>query len=420
MTAGAIPDVTCPFCGLVCDDLVVRPTGSQLAVEANGCRIAQSGFERAPAAASPRIGGRVASLPEAAAEAARLLRQARQPLIGGLAADVEGARAAGRLADRCGGVLDHMNSTAAFRNTLVLQDSGWITTTLSEVRNRTDLLVAVGGDIVSRFPRFFERCITNRDTLFGTDRQCEVVFLGRGLPADASLKGVTSRVIACDVPRLHEALGAMRALLAERRLTAAEAGGVPMSTWKDLAERMKAARYGVAAWAAPDFDFPHAELTVQALCELIKDLNRHTRFSGLPLGGSDGDVTADSVALWQTGYGSRTAYGQGAPDHDSYYYATARLLAGGADVLLWISSFNAARTPPATTLPTVVLGREGMTFEREPAVFIPVGTPGLDHAGHLFRTDRVVALPLRQLRESSLPSVAEAIAAIEVALGEAP
>jgi formylmethanofuran dehydrogenase subunit B len=61
-----------------------------------------------------------------------------------------------------------------------------------------------------------------------------------------------------------------------------------------------------------------------------------------------------------------------------------------------------------------------MTFEREPAVFIPVGTPGLDHAGHLFRTDRVVALPLRQLRESSLPSVAEAIAAIEVALGEAP
>jgi formylmethanofuran dehydrogenase subunit B len=52
----------------------------------------------------------------------------------------------------------------------------------------------------------------------------------------------------------------------------------------------------------------------------------------------------------------------------------------------------------------------------EPAVFIPVGTPGLDHAGHLFRTDRVVALPLAGLRTSRLPSVAQAIEAIEGAL----
>ena len=90
---------------------------------------------------------------------------------------------------------------------------------------------------------------------------------------------------------------------------------------------MQAASYGVIAWAAADFDFPHAELTVQALCELVKDLNRETRFSGLPLGGSDGDITADSVLLWQTGFGGRTSFGQGIPDHDAYHYSTARLLA---------------------------------------------------------------------------------------------
>ena len=126
------------------------------------------------------------------------------------------------------------------------------------------------------------------------------------------------------------------------------------------------------------------------------------------------------MALWQTGFGGRTAYGQGFPVHDAYHYSTTRILADGADLLVWISSFNEARTPPATAVPTVVLGREGMSFEREPAVFIPVGTPGLDHTGHLFRTDRVVALPLHRLRESALPSVAEAIAAIEAALQEAP
>lgn len=415
--SGDIPDVSCPFCGLVCDDLVVTAAGSQLTVRANGCALGATGFGKgSPATASPRIAGRQVELAAAVAEAARLLRDARQPLIAGLATDVAGARAAAELADRCGGVLDHMNASAAMRNILVLQDTGWITTTYSEVRNRADLLVAVGTDIISRFPRFFERCIANRETLFGSDRGCEVILVGRRLPDGSSIPGVTPRVIDCDVSRLHEGFGVMRALLAGRKLAATEAAGAPLGTWRQLLERMQAARYGVAAWAAPDLDFPHAELTVQALCELIKDLGKQSRFSGLPLGGSDGDLTADAVHLWQTGFGSRTSYGSGQPDHDPYHYSTSRLLQGGADVLVWISSFNEARVPPATTIPVVVLGRAGMSFEREPAVYIPVGTPGLDHAGHLFRGDRVVALPLRQLRSSSLPSAAEAIAAIQTAL----
>lgn len=415
---GQLLDVTCPFCGLACDDLVVRATGGLLAVEANGCPLATTGFGRAaaPASVTPRVGGRSVPLAEAAAEAARILRGARQPLVAGLGTDVEGARAAARLADRVGGVLDHMNSAAAMRNLLVLQDAGWVITTLSEIRNRADLFIAVGGDVVSRFPRFFERCLTNRETLFGDQREVEVIFLGRA-PA-APIPGVRGRVIACDVPRLHEGLGVMRALLAGRQVRATEAAGAPLDVWQALADRMKGSRYGVAAWAAPDFDFPHAELTIQSLCELIKDLNRTTRFSGLPLGGSEGDLTADSVALWQTGFGGRTSYGQGIPDHDGYHYSTATLLQGGADAMLWISSFNAARGAPATTVPTIVLGREGIALDREPEVFIPVGTPGIDHAGQFFRMDRVVTLPLRQLRDSALPSVAEAVAAIEAALQE--
>ncbi len=385
----------------------------------NGCGLAVAGFERAgaPDPATPRIGGRPATLPEAAAESARLLRDARLPLIAGLATDVAGARAVGRLADRSGAILDHMNSAAAVRNLLVLQDSGWITTTLAEIRNRADLLLLAGGDVVSRFPRFFERCLGRRETLFGENHQCDVIFLGQGPPAGFSLPGTTATVLTCQVERLGEAFGLLRALLAGRSVAATSAAGLPLSRWTELVARMKRARYGVVAWAAADFDFPHAELTIQSLCELVKDLNRDTRFSGLPLGGSDGDLTSDAVHLWQTGFGGRTSFGQGVPLYDPYHLSTARLLdSGEADLLLWVSSFHATRTPPPTAVPTVVLGRAGMMFEREPAVYIPVGTPGIDHPGHLFRTDRVIVLPLGQLRESGLPSVADAIIAIEAAL----
>ena len=124
-----ITNVTCPFCGLLCDDLTVARGDGTLRVSGGACAIAARGFGGVPAPSPPvaRIGGRAVTLDEAIAEAARLAGAARQPLIGGLSTDLAGARAAARLADRIGGVVDHMNSTASLRNLLVLQDAGWIT-----------------------------------------------------------------------------------------------------------------------------------------------------------------------------------------------------------------------------------------------------------------------------------------------------
>jgi formylmethanofuran dehydrogenase subunit B len=403
---------------LTCDDLVIARDRGQLRVRANGCPISVPAFEQAslPAHTTPRVRGRSAALDEAIAEAAGLLRGARQPLFAGLGTDVAGVRAAARLADRCGGVLDHMHSSAALRNVLAFQDSGWITTTLSEVRNRADLLVVAGTDVITRFPRFFERCVANRQTLFAENRRCEVVFVGCTPPDGLTLPEPPTS-IPCARPRLHEAFGLVRALAAGRRPQVAAVAGVPLPVWQDLAARMRSARYGVLVWAAADLDFPQADLVVQAMCELLGELNSTTRFSGLPLGGNDGELTSESVQVWQTGYGSRTGFGRGYPDADPYHYSTPRLLdSGEADVLFWISSFDATRTPPPRSVPTVVLGRAGMAFDAEPEVFVPVGTPGIDHAGHLFRTDRVVALPLRRLRDSDLPAVAQVLGAIETAI----
>jgi formylmethanofuran dehydrogenase subunit B len=398
---------------------VVDASGSRLQVTGNGCPLAVAEFGRKPGSAKGaiRVAGKAAALEEAVVAAARLLGAAKQPLIGGLGTDLAGTQAASRLAERTGAALDHMNSAAAVRNLLVLQDSGWITTTLSEVRNHADLLIVAGTDIETRMPRFFERCVANRETLFGTARQCEVVYVGSG-PAGKPPVASTS-IIECDSIRLHEGFALLRALIAGRPVGVESAAGVPLATWKALAQRCRDARYGVIAWMAADLDFPQADMTVQVICELVRDLNRHTRFAGLPLGGTDGDVTADAVLLWQTGFGLRTSLAGGRPDHDSYHYSAGRMLARGeADFLLWVSSFSTGRTPPAADVPTVVLGRDGMTLEREPEVFITVGTPGLDHAGHLFRTDRVVALPLHPLRRSPHPSVSGVLAAIEAALGE--
>ena len=54
-----------------------------------------------------------------------------------------------------------------------------------------------------------------------------------------------------------------------------------------------------------------------------------------------------------------------------------------------------------------------MKFEQEPDVFIPVGVPGLDFSGLMYRCDNVVAMPMYKLRESSLPRAADLLERLE-------
>ncbi len=421
-TADVAENVTCPFCGLLCDDLKIgRDADGNLKVKDKGCAKSVTFFERPVATPSPRIAGSPNELKNAVAKAAEILGKANLPLIAGLGTEVQGMRAVMSLADKSGATLDHMNSNGFMRNIQVIQNSGWQICTLTEVRNRVDLLVVVGTDIVSVFPRFFERLVWNKESMFGQDTSTrEVVYLGgRDIDTTPGVApdGRKPDVLPCDLDRLPDVVAALRALVSGKKLHATEVAGIATTDLEKLAERLKAAKYSVVTWAAAPLNFPHAELTVQNIAELVKTLNKTTRSSGLPLGGIEGDMNANQVSTWISGYPMRTSYARTYPEHDPVHFSTDRLLASNeADALFWVSSFNPDRTPPATDLPTVVFGHPDMKLEKEPDVFIPVGMPGADHRGVMFRTDNVVSLPLSQLRASTLPDLGSVLNAIEQAL----
>jgi formylmethanofuran dehydrogenase subunit B len=286
------------------------------------------------------------------------------------------------------------------RNVRVLQNTGWISTTLTEVRNRADLLVVAGTGITGRFPRFFERCFGSFETLFDTGAR-ELWFLG-DVPDDLpeALRPVT-KSLAVDPVGLAEFFSALRVLFTGRVLKEKNVAGLPTGKLSELLGRMRAAHYGVLTWAAADLAFPHADLAIQSMCEFVKALNSEKRFSVLPLGGSDADLTAQQVTTWQTGFPVRVDFSGGAP---------AQGAANGdeLDAMVFVSALDAGRSPPPCDFPSIVLGRAGMRTG-SCSVFIPVSVPGLHHAGHLYRADGVVAIHLRKLAGSALPSAAQAL-----------
>ena len=412
--------VTCPFCGLRCDDLEIARAGQTLKVTRNGCDKAKAGFERPLTQPMPRVGGKEVSLPEAIAAAAALIGNARLPAFGGLATDVDGMRAIMSIADKSRGVVDHAFSEAQGRNIKVLQTSGYIMTTLTEARNRADLFI-IASDVHTFHPRFFERIVCNEKSMFSeAPPKRTIVFLGEGYDTSAAVGARIGDVIQinCAKHRIGEIVSALRTVHKGVPLPAGDIAGVPRSQIEDLLARCHKADYGVVVWVPPALDFPNADLTVHQICEFVKDLNVKQRFAGLSLGGNEGASTAVSVCTWQSAYPLRVSFATGQPKYDANLFAIPKLIASGqTDCLVWLSTFTADLSPPATDIPTVVIGSHDLKLAKEPAVYIPVGTPGIDHKGQLVRCDSVVSLPLRDLeRAAGLPRTVDVLAALEAAL----
>jgi formylmethanofuran dehydrogenase subunit B len=413
-------NVTDPFCGTLPDDLVVERTEQGLKLVKGGSAKSVAAFERKLPKVSPQVGGKDVSLDEAVKQAAKLIGKARLPMFGGLATDVEGMRAVIALAERAGGIVDHGLSEALYRNLTIMQSTGWTTTTLTEARNRADLFIIAGSDVHALHPRFFERIVSPPDSMFDvTAPKRTVVFIGKGLDRSGAEGARIGEVVtlACKDEQAGDVVALLRARLRGFRVKPTKIDGVKLEEIDALAERCRNAKYGVVVWAPPSLNFPHAELAIEQFTGLVKDLNLTTRFAGLSLGGGEGVATAAAVCTWVSGYPLRVNYGDGAPDYDPYRWSIARMLKDGeGDLLVWIAAISPEFGPPETKLPTVVLGTPGLKLTGKPDVFIPVGTPGLDHAGRLVRVDNVVSLPLRDLGRADLPPVAGVISAIEAAL----
>jgi formylmethanofuran dehydrogenase subunit B len=173
-------------------------------------------------------------------------------------------------------------------------------------------------------------------------------------------------------------LGALRAIAAGRPTTLDAAAAEPL---RELAAALEAARFGVAIWSGAALD----TLAIEMLCGLIDDLNRKTRFAGLPLIPPNGAEGVTQAAAWTTGFPVRTGFAGDQPLHDPWRFDASRQVAAGeADAAVWISAFRSEPPPWDRDVPTIAIVAPGTVFRTPPAVVFEVGCPGRDHDAMLF------------------------------------
>ena len=287
------------------------------------------------------IDGRAAPLNKAIAEAARLINESRQTVIAGLGTDVAGARAAIALAERVGGIVDHMHSAALLRDLDVMRETGIMATTPGEARIRGDVVVLVGSGLLDAgldevAPDLYARALeppaggaTRRIFWLGSDKSEE-----RALRRAVRKGRAKLSITPVDETSMPGFLAALRARVNQRPVGLA---GVALREIETLAAALQSATFGVAIWSASRLE----DLTIEMLCGLVKDLNAKTRFTGLPLASADNAAGVLQVSGWMTGFPMRTSFARGYPEHDPWIFEAGRLVdSGEADCALWISAYG--------------------------------------------------------------------------------
>ncbi len=393
-------DITCPFCSLLCDDLSVQARQRRLQVVNHGCVLAARGFKQAPPGAQAYAHQQPVSHTEAVKHAAILLKKSRRPLIADLGTDINGLRAALHLAELTNAVIRHKYEDSTLHNLNVMQTGGGMMTTFAELKNRADVVVFIGDKITTKYPRLLDRFITTRQAQFlPKGQRRKLICIGQASRQEKIKLGESLLHIPATGNGLLNLLTLLKCTLLGQRGTDQNIAREKLKKLKQASALIQAAHYPVFIWSAAALPADSADLLIRTITDLIAKLNQRQRAAGLALTDNNAGGSLQQVATWQTGFPAGLRFTDGFPDSQPDPYTP---YPAECDALVWISSLE-RDTPPTLDVPGIIISNN-QAVRKGATIYLPVGTPGIDHAGNLFRADAVINLPLKKLRDSELYS----------------
>ncbi len=400
---------TCLGCGCACDDIAVVVRRNRIVATRQACALGVAWFGDGAVPQEIRSGGRKRSLAAALADAAKILRDARRPLVY-LTADLtcETQREAVAIADRLGALLDSPASDTAASAILAAQRRGHAGATLGEIRHRADLLVFWSVDPAERYPRYSSRYAVEPAGLQTPNgrRSRTVIAVDVGSargPADADAR------VSIAPEQEVDALAVMRATVLGHAVEETE----PIRPAADLARQMTRARYVALVHDGEPSRQPSDPVLAEALITLAQALNGPTRCALSTLRSGGNRSGAEAVMTWQTGFPFAVDFARRHPCYRPHAGAAACLARGEVDAALVLGSPASVPEPVATALgrvACVAIGPRASAAGFKPAVAVDTGVPGIHEPGMALRMDDV-PLPLRASLEGP-PAALEIVRAL--------
>jgi formylmethanofuran dehydrogenase subunit B len=356
-------DIVCPFCSLHCDDLKLDIIDNKIFVKSDINESCKDKFERNNSTSvntvSPKINSKSESFDIVVKRSKKLISESEETLIFNSSSDVNIARELIISTSKINGIFDHINSETFLKNIDIYQRKGFMSTSLSEVKNKSDVIVLFSDNILKNYPRLVERVLAPDNSFSVKANKKKIYIIG--------------------------------------------------NIFNELLQKINNSKYLTICWATSELiKNVNCYNTISSISEYVVSINEKSRAACLPLAGNDGDVSNIQTTGWLTGFPSRIKFTGNYFEYDrDLYHGNNLVESNNIDLVIYVNGISNRKLILNKRNKNIIIGHPSTKYNIQPDVFIPCGIPGIDYKGLIFRTDNVVTLPLVDIKIPTYRSAQE-------------
>jgi len=396
-----VSDVTCSFCGSLCDDIEVVVKDNDIIETHNACALgnqkimAQVGHRLTTPMIRKNGSLEPCTMDEAIDEAAKILVASKRPLLYGWASTSNEAISEGiRLAEEVGGLMDNTATVCHGPSLLGVQDVGYSGATLGDVRSRADLIVYWACNPMAAHPRHLARYSTYARGYFRTQgaKERTVVVVD---PRYTDTAKIADKHVPVAPNGDFELIAALRSILKGHELAVDEVAGIKKADIMDLANQLKSCSYGVIFFGLGLTMSMGRHRNIDVAISLVHDLNAFTKWVLMPMRGHYNVCGANTVSSWTTGYAFGIDFSTGYPRYGPGEYTSNEVLyKGEADAMLNcaadpVGNFPALALKHMSKIPIICIDPHETPTTEISKVVIPSTVIGVDTVGSAYRMDHI-------------------------------
>jgi formylmethanofuran dehydrogenase subunit B len=343
---------------------------------------------------------------EAIEKSAEILINAKRPLIYGWSSTTcEAIEKGVALAEETGAIIDNTASVCHGPSVLAIQEVGFSSCTLGQIKNRADVILYWGSNQSQAHPRHMSRYTSFTKGFFNEEgRKMKKVIVIDVI--NTTTANVADEFIQVNPNSDYAVLSALRAIVADNAdVVPDEVGGVEKERLIELAETMKNAKFGILFFGMGLTQTRAHDHNIVNAISLVADLNAYTKFTIMPMRGHYNVNGFGQVCTWETGFPYAVDLSRGSPYYNPGETGAVDLLnRKEADAALIVASDPGAHFPGNAVehlakIPLIQIDPYPNPTTEIADVIIPSAISGIEAEGNAYRMDNV-PIRLRKILES--------------------
>jgi len=399
-----LKNIVCPFCSLHCDDISIDVTDNKLSVKNDLLPSCKAKFEKHNRKIFNQqlclIKGKETDYKSASDYCKKLISNSRETLMLNASSDVNISREILSSASKINGIVDHINSNIFLKNIAIYQRRGYMATTLTEIKNKSDTIILFSDNILRSYPRLMEMVLAPKNSFSINPKNKKIFVIGDKKSNVRGCSHKDSRITFINYDNKNIPL------LLESLVSKTNKTKLSNQIFNKLLKSISKAKYLSILWSTSELiKYNKCEQIIYKISEYIVLINETSRAACLSISGNDGDASSMQTSAWISGFPTRVKFTGNYFEYDKDAYNSKELIeSNSVDLVIYINSISSKKLILNKKHKNIIIGQPTTKYNINPDVFIPCGVPGIDYKGHIFRMDNVVSLPLSAVKVSKFQS----------------